>query len=187
VVTTSWSLPPSQRGVFFRPQRCLTLAKTFSLPRSRFAKKCFLRIGKNVFCQSDICPGRKKEKKGAFFSPNFSVDAPQGTGETPYVPHETPHELQETSQVPQGEVHVPHRGELFAKSRAAFLAAGFVSALRSVGDSFHTLAACATKVSPPLLRGTLISQVLAERVFLPVSEKTNYYAAHCKKLFCPIP
>jgi hypothetical protein len=76
-------------------------------------------------------------------------DAPRGPGETPYVPHETPHELQETTYVLQGVAHVPHRGELFAKSRAAFLAAGFVTALRSAADSFHTLITCATKVSPP--------------------------------------
>jgi hypothetical protein len=95
-------------------------------------------------------------KKKRFLLPNCSLDAPRGPGETPYVPHETPHELQETTDVLQGVTHVPHRGDLFAKSSAAFLAAGLVSALQSSADLYHTLAACATKV-------------LAARVFLPVS------------------
>jgi hypothetical protein len=38
-----------------------------------------------------------------------------------------------------------------------------VGAWRSVADLFHSLAACVTKVSPPL-RGTVIWSVLADRV-----------------------
>jgi hypothetical protein len=70
----------------------------------------------------------------------------QRAGETPHVSQETPHEPQERHQVPQGEVHVPYSGEILAKSRAAFLAAGFVMALRNVPDLFHTVATCTMKV-----------------------------------------
>jgi hypothetical protein len=78
-----------------------------------------------------------------------AVDLPNKREETPHVPQETPLEPQETNQVPQEVVHVHHSGDIFAKSRAAFLAADLVSALRSIADSFHTLASCATKVTPP--------------------------------------
>jgi hypothetical protein len=110
----------------------------------------------------------RKKIKRQFFSPNFPVDLPNKRVETPHVPQETPHEPQETNKVPQEVVHVHHSGEIFAKSRAAFLAANLVRALRSIADLFHTLTACcATKVSTPL-RGTMILPVLAEPVFLPV-------------------
>jgi hypothetical protein len=85
----------------------------------------------------------------------------------PHDPKETPHEPQARRQVPQGEDHV-YSGEVLAKSRAAFLAAAFVSALRNVPDLFQTVAAFTMKVSPPL-RGTVISPVLAKLVFLAMS------------------
>jgi hypothetical protein len=110
----------------------------------------------------------RKKMKRQFFSPNFSVDLPNERVETAHVPQETPHEPQGTGQVPQGVVHVPQSGERLAKFRAAVLADDLVSALQSMTDLFHMMAACATKVSPPL-KGTLILPVLAKRVFLPVS------------------
>jgi hypothetical protein len=88
----------------------------------------------------------RKKKRRRFFSPNFSVDLPHVWGKTPYVPQETPHKPQETNQVLQEVVHLHHRGEICAKSRATFLAACLERALQSISDSFHMLAACATKV-----------------------------------------
>jgi hypothetical protein len=74
-------------------------------------KNVFYTFAKMFFAEMISALGVRKKKR-RFFLTNFLLDAPQGTGETPYLPHQTPHKLQEIAQVPQGEVHVPHRGEL---------------------------------------------------------------------------
>jgi hypothetical protein len=121
---------------------------------------------------------RKKERKTRERrpdeeTPNFLEDSPHVPGRSPTSRRRHPttcreHPTSRRQDAKSRRERTTSSGEISAKSRAAFLAAAFVSALSNVPDLFYTVAACMMKVSTPL-RGTVISPVLAERVFLAVS------------------
>jgi hypothetical protein len=67
-------------------------------------------------------------------------------------------------------------------SDAAFFAAACVGAARSETDRFHTLAACVTKVSPPL-RGTVICPVLADLLVFAVAVLSEN--GDVRRILCP--